>query len=62
MMGPIIALALAALIWATDWAGAVVAGAWIGTGIGMVAATERRGLLADATFVFTWPVHWIMER
>lgn len=35
---------------------------WIAIGIWMVIRTKSRGWKADAAFVVTWPIHWLVER
>ena len=48
-------LVLSALAW-TSLAGALLALGWVGVGLWMVLRTRSRGLLADLSFMATWPL------
>jgi hypothetical protein len=54
-----VALLLLAL---TSTIGAAITLAWIGEGLWRALRTQSRGWEADIAFVFTWPLHWILER
>lgn len=61
----IITLALYALAFtlaATSLLGFVVAAAWLGFGLHMVANSRSRGVLADASFMVTWPIYMALGR
>lgn len=42
---------------ATSWAGLALAAGWLGIGAWMVWRTRSRGLLADVSFMATWPLY-----
>jgi hypothetical protein len=52
----LIALVLLALS-LTSWPGAALASGWVAVGLWMVSRTRSRGIVADATFVMTWPLY-----
>jgi hypothetical protein len=54
--------ALAALLAASSVAGLVLATAWLGIGLYMVANSRSRGIWADASFLVTWPIYWLAGR
>ena len=58
----IIVAALLVLISILSIIGACVATAWVSCGLWMVIRTKNRGLLADASFVFTWPLYLALGR
>jgi hypothetical protein len=44
------------------WPGVVLAALWLGVGVFFVLSTKSRGLLADATFILTWPFYVVWDR
>ena len=53
---------LAALTFFGGVVGLLTAALWIGFGLWLVNATPSRGLIADASFVVTWPFYVALEK
>lgn len=63
-------IALAIFLWAVaiallafgGMAGFGLVALWFGGGLYMIANSRSRGLLADASFLVTWPVYMALNR
>lgn len=61
LIEPLALILFVFVVWATWPISMVIAAAWIGAGVHMVTSSESRGPLADALFVFSWPLWLFVE-
>jgi hypothetical protein len=52
---------LALLAW-LSLAGILLAIGWLGVGLWMVLKTRSRGILADLSFMATWPLYVVVDK
>lgn len=57
MIYTLVIYAVLALVAWMSVAGALLAIGWLGVGLWMVSRTRSRGLLADVSFMATWPLY-----
>ena len=54
--------AILAVLALTSLPGLALAVVWLSVGLSLVLSTRSRGLLADLSFVATWPLYVVLNR